>query len=120
MVHRECIKIQVITEKAERLFVPLLLALSFLLASISSVLLGRVASGGADDRVLLAADAVSSSLGVALGLSGVDLGLARSVLFTAALSHVVSTEGLSNGLLHGADGGVLLSGGLGGIRHEYL
>ena len=52
---------------------------------LTSRLLLAVASHGADDGVLLAAETVHGALGVALSLGGVVLGLALGVLLLAGL-----------------------------------
>ena len=75
-------------------------------------LLFAVARDGADDSVLLAADAVRGALDVALGLGGLVLGLALGVLLLARLGPGFGAGQVADGLDGGALEGVELASGL--------
>jgi len=74
--------------------------------------LGPVASDGANDGVLLSANAVSGTLSVTLGLGSLVLGLSSSVLLLARALPAGSAGQVTNALNDVALGRVELSGSL--------
>jgi len=92
-----------------RLRVDVLLGLALLLLSLAGHLLVLVAGDGADNVVNLARDLVLGTLGVALGLGGLDLGLALSVLLLTGRLPVSGAEDVADGLLDGTSDRVVVS-----------
>lgn len=92
------------------LLVELLLGLARLLLGLSGHLLRLVAFDGADDVVELAGDLVLGTFSVALGLGGLDFGLALSVLLLTGLLPVDGAGDVADGLLDGTGDRVVVSG----------
>jgi len=92
------------------LLVKLLLGLAFVVTNIARSLLRAVAGDATDDRILLAHEAIRSTLGVALGACSFVLGFASNVFLFAVALLVLPSSGVSDSLDCGALHGMALIG----------